>query len=102
MSTRKTFEAQFAAIPRCRGKSRATIAMVEAAHTILEEIQPATVRAVCYRLFTMNMIEAMMKANTEKVSRALVWAREQRIIPWEWIVDETREVEQVPSWNDPE
>lgn len=88
--------------PRRRGKSRATVAMVKAAHAILKEIQPATVRAVCYRLFTMNLIDAMTKANTDKVSRALVWAREQEIIPWEWIVDETREVEQVPSWSDPE
>lgn len=85
-----------------RGKGRATLAMVEAAHCILEEIQPATVRAVCYRLFTMGLIDAMTKANTDKVSRALVWAREQEIIPWEWIVDETREVEQVSSWDDPE
>jgi hypothetical protein len=23
-------------------------------------------------------------------------------IPWEWIVDETRGIEQVPTWNDPE
>lgn len=104
MSVRELFGDQFADIlmPRRRGKSRATIAMVEAARAILEEVQPASVRAVCYRLFTMGLIDAMTKANTDKVSRALVWAREEGIIPWEWIVDETREVEQVPSWNDPE
>lgn len=87
---------------RHRGKSRASLLMVEAAKRILEEIQPATVRAVCYRLFVAGLIDAMTKANTDKVSRALVWAREQAIIPWEWIVDETRDVEQLPSWNDPQ
>ena len=35
----------------------------------------------------------MSKAETNKVSMQLVWAREQNIIPWEWIVDETREAE---------
>jgi hypothetical protein len=104
MSTKDLSEDQFAETirPRCRGKSQTTIAMVNAARVILEEIQPATVRAVCYRLFTTGLIDAMTKTNTNKVSRALVSAREQGIIPWEWIVDETREVEQVPSWNNPD
>jgi hypothetical protein len=29
-----------------------------------------------------------------------VWAREQEIIPWDWIVDETRPVERDPQWID--
>jgi len=28
-------------------------------------------------------------------------AREQEIIPWEWIVDESRELERVSCWDDP-
>jgi hypothetical protein len=28
-------------------------------------------------------------------------AREQGIIPWEWIVDETRSLERVSTWNNP-
>jgi hypothetical protein len=47
------------------------------------------VRAVCYRLFTMNIIDDMSKASTNKVSTQLTWAREQGVIPWSWIVDET-------------
>lgn len=85
-----------------RGKGKDTLALVEAAARILEEIQPATVRAVCYRLFAEGVIENMSKANTGKVSRQLVWAREQGIISWAWIVDETREAERVNSWDDPE
>ena len=38
----------------------------------------------------------------QRVYRLLKEAREQNIIPWEWIVDETRELERVASWNDPE
>ena len=36
----------------------------------------------------------------QKVYRLLRIAREQGAIPWEWIVDETRELERVPTWSD--
>ena len=36
-----------------------------------------------------------------KVYRLLKEAREEGIIPWEWIVDETRELERVSSWKNP-
>ena len=86
---------------RGRGKSRASLDLIEASHKILAEIQPATVRAVCYRLFTMGLIPDMSKVSTNKVSRHLVYAREQGIVPWEWVVDETREAERVSTWNNP-
>jgi len=85
-----------------RGKSQHSLDLIEAAHTILEEIQPATVRAVCYRLFTLGLIESMAKNHTNRVGTQLVWAREQGIIPWAWIVDETREAERQSGWADPE
>ncbi len=86
---------------RGRGKSRRSLALIEAAHTILEEIQPASVRAVCYRLFTIGLIASMAKPSTSRVSKQLTWAREQGLIPWGWIVDETREPERVSAWDDP-
>jgi hypothetical protein len=43
----------------------------------------------------------MAKASTTRVSRQLTWAREQGAIPWEWIVDETREAERVSAWENP-
>ncbi len=91
-----------AALPRKgRGKSAASLALVEAARTILEEIQPASVRAVCYRLFTVGLIARMSKAETNRVGTQLTWAREQGHIPWPWIVDETRAAECVSVWKDP-
>lgn len=86
---------------RGRGKSAKSMALVDAAYDILAVIQPATVRAVCYRLFTMGLIKSMTKNETNKVSTQLVWAREQGLIPWEWVVDETREVESVATWDNP-
>lgn len=85
-----------------RGKSASTLALVQAAKTILAEIQPASVRAVCYRLFTMGLIPNMGRSSTNKVSGQLVWAREQGIVPWAWVVDETRAAERVSSWSNPD
>jgi len=90
------------AIRRQRGKSAASLALVDAAATILGEIQPASVRAVCYRLFTMGLIDNMSKGNTNRVSTQLVWAREEGLIPWEWIVDETRSAERTSAWTNPD
>jgi hypothetical protein len=85
-----------------RGRAQGTLALVGAAREILEEIQPATVRAVCYRLFVAGLIPSMETANTKRVSRVLVQAREEGELPWEWIVDETREAESVSTWDSPE
>ena len=83
-----------------RGKSAETMQLIHRAKTILEEIQPAGVRAVCYRLFVNGWLPSMSKNDTDRVSHHLVWAREQGIIPWAWIVDETRPVERAPQWTD--
>jgi len=90
------------AVRRGRGKAAATLHLVERAKEILEEIAPASVRAVCYRLFILKVIKDMSKASTDAVSRHLVWARETGQIPWESIVDETREAERISTWDTPD
>lgn len=70
---------------RGRGKSKQSLALVDAANTILAEIQPASVRDVCYRLFTLGIIGSMVKSETNKVSNQLTWARETGVIPWGWL-----------------
>jgi hypothetical protein len=52
-------------------------------------------------LFTLGVIGSMTKAETNRVSVQLTWAREQGHMPWDWIVDETREAERVNVWQDP-
>jgi len=69
---------------------------------ILAEIHPATVRATCYRLFVGGLIRSMAKTETNRVSYHLRQAREELLIPWEWVVDETREKESVPTWQNPQ
>src|SRR5207248_7015785 len=64
-------------------------------------LQPATVRAVCHRLFVAKLIDSMAKTETNKISRLLTLARENDKIPWPWIVDETRSAERISAWDDP-
>jgi hypothetical protein len=85
-----------------RGKSLRSLSLIHAMREILEEIQPVTVRGVCYQLFTRGLIASMKKSETNRVSRQLTDARERGTIPWEWIVDETRRTEGVATWADPE
>ena len=104
ISNSATFSAQNpipAQAKRGRGKSQNVVELINASVEILREIQPATVRAVCYRLFTAGLIPNMSKNSTGKVSKHLVWARENGCIDWTWIVDETREAERIASWANP-
>jgi hypothetical protein len=83
-----------------RGLAAESLELIDASRSILVQIQPATVRGVCYQLFTHGVIASMQTSETQKVSRLLVRAREQGIIPWDWIVDETREPERISAWRD--
>ena len=83
-----------------RGKAQKSLDLIYASKSILEEIQPATIRAVGYRLFIAGLIPDMGKNSMGKVSKQLVWARENDVIPWHWIVDEGRELERITQWND--
>jgi len=84
-----------------RGKSRRSLDLILAAREILKAIQPASVRAVCYQLFNRKLIASMAKSETNRVSTQLRDARECGVIPWRWIVDETRAPECVNAWEDP-
>ena len=39
-----------------KGKTQRNLDLIDAAYTILETMQPASVRAVCYQLFTRGLI----------------------------------------------
>ena len=84
-----------------RGKSERSLALIAEGKDILSVIHPASVRATCYQLFGRKVIESMAKSETNRVSVQLTYARESGLIPWDWIVDETREVEhQFSAWDD--
>ena len=64
---------------------------------IAEKLKPITGRGIGYQLFTRKLIDSMKEM--PKVYRALVNASMDGIIPYEWIVDETRGLEQVSVWK---
>ena len=84
---------------KVRGRNKSTIKLIEAMHRIAEEAKPITGRGIGYKLFTAGLIDSMSDMNV--VYRALKIAREEETIPWDWIVDETRELELINTWDSP-
>jgi hypothetical protein len=87
---------------RGRGMAQRSLDLIDAMYTAAEASQPITGRGVGYKLFTAGLIPSMEKNEMQRVYRLLKEAREQDIIPWEWIVDETRALERVSTWDNPE
>ena len=71
-----------------RGMAQKSLDLIEHSRCILADI-----------LFTRGLIENMGRKCVANVSRMLVIAREQRTIPWSWIVDDTRNENYFPKWN---
>ena len=86
---------------KVRGMAQASIDMIEAMGIAAEAAQPITGRGIGYKLFTRGLIPSMATSEMQRVYRLLKQAREQGMIPWEWIVDETRKVERVSTWSNP-
>jgi hypothetical protein len=84
-----------------RGRAAVTNALIAMMVEIAQIIQPCSVRALAYQLFNRKLIASMSKQDTAKVSRLSVIAREEGTLPWEWIVDSTRNEERVATWADP-
>jgi hypothetical protein len=81
--------------------AQASLDLIDAMYTGAGAAQPITGRGIGYKLFTAGLIPSMGTNDMQRVYRLLKHAREQGIIPWSWIVDETREMERVSSWTDP-
>jgi hypothetical protein len=85
-----------------RGMAKASLDLIDAMYAAAEKAQPITGRGVGYKLFTAKLITSMAREEMQRVYRLLKEAREVGFIPWEWIVDETRSLERVSTWDDPE
>src|ERR1044071_1101384 len=86
---------------RGRGMARRSLNLIEAMYVAAKAAQPITGRGIGYKLFTAGLIPSMSTSDMQRVYRLLKEARERGLIPWEWIVDETRKVERVSTWSDP-
>jgi hypothetical protein len=87
--------------PGQRGMAQASPHLIEKMAEIAEAMQPITGRGIGYKLFTAKLIPSMATNEMAKVYRLPRKAREQGDIPWHWIVDETREIERVSTWDNP-
>jgi hypothetical protein len=85
-----------------RGMAQRSRDLIEAMRAAAEKAQPITGRGIGYKLFIQRLIPSMSTNDMQGVYRLLKLAREQGIIPWEWIVDETRSMERTSTWDDPE
>jgi hypothetical protein len=76
-----------------------TMKIIETAREILASADsPMTVRQVYYQLVSRQVVENN-RNRYQSVSDALVKARQQEILPWEWIEDRLRKPRRVSMWR---
>lgn len=73
--------------------------IIKAAYDVLEQYHPMTLRQVYYQLVSKQIIENN-QSKYQSLSNMLVEARQENIIPWEWIEDRVRQPQGVPMWSD--
>jgi hypothetical protein len=86
---------------KVRGMAQRSLDLIEAMYDAAEAAEPITGRGIGYKLFTAGLIPSMATNEMQRVYRLLKQARERDMIPWEWIVDETRALERTSTWADP-
>jgi len=75
-----------------------TLELIESARAVLAEYHPMTVRQVFYQLVSRLVLENSER-QYKQLSRHLTTAREEGIIPDEWIEDRTRRPRDVSMWD---
>jgi len=75
-----------------------TAKLIEAAAAVLAEHHPMTLRQVYYQLVARHIIDNN-RNEYQRLSNALVKARQEGIIPWEWVEDRTRKPRQPAMWE---
>lgn len=79
-------------------KHKKTLQIIEIAREVLAGQNPMTVRQVYYRLVSRHVIENN-RGQYQAVSNALVDARKEGLIPWDWIEDRLRRPRGVSMWG---
>lgn len=75
-----------------------TVQIIETAYEILSETNPMTVRQVYYQLVSRQVIKNN-RSQYQAVSNALVAARKEGRIAWDWIEDRLRRPRTVSMWD---
>src|SRR5262245_39802950 len=95
------FETSSKIVRRGRGMAQESLDLIEAMRTAAEAAQPITGRGIGYKMFVASLIASMARGGMARLYRLRLVARERGILPWEWIVDETRTLERAATWRDP-
>lgn len=80
------------------GLQKKTLEIIEIAYQLLAETKPMTVRQIYYQLVSRQVVENN-RNRYQSVSDALVRARKDGCIPWEWIEDRLRRPRTVSMWE---
>jgi hypothetical protein len=80
-------------------RHRKTAELIETAAAILRLHHPMTVRQLYYQLVSRQVIENS-RSSYQSVSKALVAARREALIPWGHIEDRLRRAQRVAMWDD--
>jgi hypothetical protein len=77
-----------------------TLSIIDQAKLIMSDFRPfaMTVRQIFYQLVARQIVENT-RDRYQAVSSALVKARKEGLIPWEWIEDRMRQPRHVAMWN---
>ena len=81
------------------GKHKKTIDLIIASYEILSAFNPMTIRQVYYQLVSRLVIKNN-RSQYQAVSNALVYARQEGLISWDWIEDRLRRPRVVGMWAD--
>jgi hypothetical protein len=84
-----------------RGMARRSLDLIGAMYAAAARANTITGRGIGYKLFVAKLIESMATGEMQKVYQLMKEARERGIIPWHWIVDETRAIQRVSTWSNP-
>jgi hypothetical protein len=76
-----------------------TLDLIKEAYLVLSEYNPMTLRQVYYQLVSKQVIENK-KSEYQRLDNALIVARKEGLIPYEWIEDRTRRPRDVAMWED--
>ena len=84
-----------------RGMAQRSLDLIEAMREIAEPRSRSPAAASATSCSRASSSHRWRDSEMQRVYRLLKEARERGIIPWEWIVDETRSIERVSTWDDP-
>ncbi len=80
------------------GRHAKTQRVIDAAAEILTVEAPMTLRQVFYHLVSRQVLENT-RGRYQALSQALVAARREGLIPWDWLEDRLRRPREVPMWD---